>query len=299
MFMLLSVVGSTMAQTSTHTAMSLRDSVLLSEKTDGGYNVRTYRVASDADADYQVRYRINMATLNTSFEKNAEQLDNLGDMLAKLQGDPHVHIERAVITGYASPDGSEAFNKSLAHRRAEDFKSYIDKRYSLLSHIGTMVDAVAEDWEACRRAVSESQIPDRDAVLQIIGSNRSQQGKEAAIKGMPAAWNYIKTNILPPMRRVEMVVDYVVDRIVEERVAFPVETVEVAPEPKKECPCECIVVDESISGMIVEIPEKEVWREIRAERSLNREIDRAARRAARQELRALHRAERELRRAER
>ena len=233
------------------------DSVLLSERTDGDYLVRRYMVKNQEDVDYSLRYQINASVLSAAMNGNSKELDQLGTFTSGLAGDTLIHLRSAIITGYSSPDGPEKFNQTLAERRAQNFKSYLDNKYHFSKKYSVQVNSVAEDWEMCRTLVADSSIPDKEAVLRILDGNHTDMAKEMALKKMPAAWNYMKQHILPPLRRVELMINYSSGRIVELRTMIAKPKVEPAPEPTaaKKKPCCDVVVDESITGLIIEIPE--------------------------------------------
>lgn len=190
------------------------DSVLLSETTEGDYIVRRYLVRSSGDADFTMHYRISLATLDTSLGGNPKQLGDLNAFLSGLVGDTLRKVQSVAITGYSSPDGPVQLNEKLAAQRAQDFKAYADSKYGLSKRYTVRVNSVAEDWKMCRTLVAQSQIPDRTAVLQIIDGTQTPEQKELALEKLPAAWNYMKANILPPLRRVEVMIAYADGNIV-------------------------------------------------------------------------------------
>lgn len=284
------------AQTRSAAPAQGADSVLLSETTDGDYIVRRWVVKTRSDADYTVRYQINLATLNATLNGNSKELNELNTFISNLMQDTLMHVKSAVITGYSSPDGPVKFNEALAARRARDFKNYVDKKYDFSKKYDVTIHSVAEDWEMCRSLVAQSQIPDKQAVLNAIDSDRGVEQKEAAIKKLPAAWDYMKRNILPPLRRVELAINYGDGNVVEQRTLIPrPEVVEIDTTEEVVCvPCE--VIDEQITGIIVEMPESEseynhmVRRDLRqdvrdADRGSRREM-REAKRIARQQEKA-------------
>lgn len=231
---------------------SAADSVLLSEKTDGDYLVRRYMVRNQGDADYTVRYQINLAKLAPSLDNNTNQLDRLGAFVDRLMRDTLMSVKSVTITGFASPDGTVAFNEALARKRAQDFKNYVDRKYDLSRRYDVTVHSEAEDWEMCRALVAQSSIPDKQTVLNIIDSSRSIEAKEQALKQLPPVWSYMKQHILPPLRRVEMTIDYGSGTVVELRRRIVRPAPAPAPKPKERC-C-CVVVDDSATGIIVELP---------------------------------------------
>ena len=218
------------------------DSVLLSETTEGDYIVRRYMVRSSGDADFTMHYRISLATLDTSLGGNPKQLGDLNAFLSGLVGDTLRKVQSVAITGYSSPDGPVQLNEKLAAQRAQDFMAYANGKYGLSKRYTVKVNSVAEDWTMCRTLVAQSQIPDRTAVLQIIDGAQTPEQKELALEKLPAAWNYMKANILPPLRRVEVMIAYADGNIVEQRTLKPKPDRE-ARRPRgeedraAECPC--------------------------------------------------------------
>lgn len=257
---------------------------MLSQTVDGDYIVRKVLVVNQDDADYSIRYQINLATLNAMLNGNSKELDELNAFVGYLMSDSLKQVQSVTITGYASPDGPVAFNKSLAARRANDFKTYVDKKYDFSKKFNVTVNSVAEDWKAAAKRVEESSMSDRRSVLDILDGSRTEGQKELALKKMPAAWNYLKKNILPPMRRVELKIDYAAGNIVEQRLLIPCPAPEPQPAPK---PCCCVVVDDVVNGIIVEMPDeheyrKEMREESRAMRQDVRGVDKYAKKEARE-----------------
>ena len=115
------------AQTKSAVPAPAADTVLLSETTDGDYIVRRFIVKSRGDADYSIRYQINLATLNATLNGNSQELDGLNAFAGNLAKDSLRQVCAVTITGYSSPDGPLKFNEALAAKRANDFKAYVDK----------------------------------------------------------------------------------------------------------------------------------------------------------------------------
>ena len=152
-------------------------------------------------------------------------------------------------------------------------------------------------------------MPDKQAVLGILDGKQSSDAKELALKKIPAAWEYMIKHILPPLRRVELTINYGAGSIVEQRTMIP--KPKIAPRPAEQAcePCGCEVVDESITGIIVEMPGDTDYRkdlrearreagealkdaghyskkELREARRIAREQERAARKIAKKEAQA-------------
>ena len=196
------------AQTGSAAPASAPDSVLLSESTDGNYLVRKYIVNRVDDNGYSIRYQINMSRLVSTLADNSRELSDLNGFVESVMNDTLMRVKSVQITGYSSPDGPVKFNETLARNRAADFKNYVDRKYGFSKKYKVSVSSVAEDWEMCRALVDRSNMADRQAVLRVIDGAGAPEAKEQELKAMPAAWEYMKEHILPPLRRVEMTVNY-------------------------------------------------------------------------------------------
>ena len=211
------------------------DTVMLSEATDGDYIVRRFLVKRQGDTDYSIRYQINLASLSAALDGNSRELDGLNAFVDNLMRDTLMNVKSVEITGYSSPDGPRAFNETLARNRARDFKSYVDKKYGFSKKYDVTLNSVAEDWEMCRALVVQSPVPDKQAVLGILDGKQSSDAKELALKKIPAAWEYMIKHILPPLRRVELTINYGAGSIVEQRTMIP--KPKIAPRPAEQA-CE-------------------------------------------------------------
>ena len=273
------------AQTKSAVPAPAADTVLLSETADGDYIVRRFIVKSRGDADYSIRYQINLATLNAALNGNPQELDGLNAFVDNLVKDTLRQVCAVTITGYSSPDGPLKFNEALAAKRAGDFKAYVDRKYDFSKKYKVTVNSVAEDWETCRALVAQSSMPDRQSVLNVIDGKQSSDQKELALKKMPAAWSYLKKNVLPKLRRVELTIGYGAGNIVEQRTMIP--KPKPAPQPQPAQPAEpYVVVDEQVNGIIVEMPDRhEYKKEVREESREVKKEARAAERLAKKEAR--------------
>ena len=131
-----------------------------------------------------------------------------GDMMLVS---PTKSLHRVIVSGYASPDGPYALNARLAQQRADNLKAYVSQQYNVpLNKIETR--AIAEDWDGLREyveAASSEQLPNREALLEIIDSNREPDAKEELIRTKYAEeFGYLKENCIPQLRRSEYTVEY-------------------------------------------------------------------------------------------
>ncbi len=147
-------------------------------------------------------YSINSSRLKSTATKT-EQIDGF-----KSNVEANTNNDRAsqsiAIKGYASPDGPVKFNDKLSQARSESGKKALEK---LFADLGLELDAAAygEDWEGFKELVQNSDIKDKAMILQVLSLYNSPAEREAQIKNMAAVFGDIKEDILPQLRRAQVV----------------------------------------------------------------------------------------------
>ena len=131
-------------------------------------------------------------------------MNAVGKAFRLILDDPNASLKQIVIAGYASPEGSLAFNTALAQKRAESFKNYLqhnldmpqdDKLFELYNG--------REDWDGLRRLVAASDMEYRQEALDIIDSYTiEQEERKTKLKqlagGKPYA--YMLESFYPSLR---------------------------------------------------------------------------------------------------
>ena len=112
--------------------------------------------------------------------------------------------QKLYVHGYASPDGPENFNDKLSSARSKSGHKVAEK---LLKDTGMGLDVASygEDWEGFKELVAESDIEDKDIILQVLSRYDSSTQREAEIKNMSAVFTALKKEILPKLRRAQLV----------------------------------------------------------------------------------------------
>lgn len=147
-------------------------------------------------------YAINSSVVTKKNEKNA----NLDAFKANV--DKNLDNDRATqniaVKGYASPDGPVKFNDKLSKARSESGQKVVAK---LLKDAGLEIDAAAygEDWDGFKELVEKSDIQDKNLILQVLSLYNSPAEREAEIKNMSSVFEELKKDILPELRRSQIV----------------------------------------------------------------------------------------------
>ena len=151
-------------------------------------------------ADY--KYAINSSSLS----RKAQTTDELTAFQQKAaeQKDNDRIKQNIYINGYASPDGPEKFNDKLSAARSESGKKAAEK---LLKEIGLPLDAASygEDWEGFKELVAASNIENKELIISVLNSFESSSEREAQIKNMSQVFDVLKDEILPQLRRAQLV----------------------------------------------------------------------------------------------
>ena len=147
-------------------------------------------------------YAINSSVVTKKNERNA----NLDAFKANV--DETMQNDRATqniaVKGYASPDGPVKFNDKLSKARSESGKKVVAK---LLKDSGLDIDAAAygEDWDGFKELVEQSNIKDKDLILQVLSLYNSPAERETEINNMSSVFEELKEEILPELRRSQIV----------------------------------------------------------------------------------------------
>lgn len=105
--------------------------------------------------------------IDRSYRNNGHTLSELTDAVNAILGDRSSNVERIVIAGFASPEGSFSLNDRLSFNRAVAVKGHI-LRTTRMRDEQVMVFNGGEDWNGLRYIVEKSAMKDRQAVLDII-----------------------------------------------------------------------------------------------------------------------------------
>ena len=150
----------------------------------------------------EIPYKINSSTVNKKDLGNAD-IKNLEQVVA-ANSENNRAKQSVFVNGYASPDGPEALNDKLSGARSESGKKAVEK---LLANTGLTIDAASygEDWNGFKEAVAASDIQDKDLILQVLNMYDSSVQREAEIKNMSSLYNALKNDVLPKLRRAQIV----------------------------------------------------------------------------------------------
>lgn len=152
-------------------------------------------------SESEIVFSINNATVKSG-ELSKQGIKDMKSFAKNASSDSTMQLKGVSIVGYASPDGPEDGNESLAKNR----QSAAEK--ALKSSINAPFEAnyTAEDWDGFRMLMESSSIQDKDAILNILSQYSDPVVRESEIKKMGAVYKEIADDILPQLRRSKIVV---------------------------------------------------------------------------------------------
>lgn len=155
----------------------------------------------------RVKYPVNSTVLDPEFGDNNNELISIINKLDSITRSNGMSLTSIEFTGYASPEGRYDRNARLAMERTISMKEYIRNATDLPDSM-ISVKYVAEDWAGLRAALTGTDLPDKEIIIDIIDRDMDPDLKEAALKRYPAAWRIMQHNIFPALRRTEYRIEY-------------------------------------------------------------------------------------------
>lgn len=117
--------------------------------------------------EIRVDFRVNSASIDRAYGKNTERLSEISAFLQRIEQDSTLTIVEVSFCGSASPEGSYQLNHKLARARLETLEDIVRREVELPDSIITHDDSYIS-WEYLKEQVVESDMPQKQAILDII-----------------------------------------------------------------------------------------------------------------------------------
>lgn len=157
-----------------------------------------------------INYVINKADASST-ELKAADIQLLKDYITQVNAADNLQFTGAVVSSYASPDGAFDFNETLAGKRGVTADAIIKKELASATEATSAnfftSKTTAEDWDGFKAEVEKSTIQDKDLILRVLSMYSDPAVREKEMKNMSSAFDALKTDILPKLRRSMMTVN--------------------------------------------------------------------------------------------
>ena len=155
-----------------------------------------------------IDFPVNRTEIHENYRRNPVELQKILNTIDAVRNDADTRIIALTIKGYASPESPYSNNERLAKGRTQTLKEYVQRQYNFPESI-ISTDYEPEDWAGLERAVENSDLQNRDAILALIRSNMEPDAKEWKIKKTyPADYSWLLKNIYPGLRHSDYAVKY-------------------------------------------------------------------------------------------
>lgn len=159
----------------------------------------------------RLQFRQDSHNIDPKFKNNQAELDAVHNSIELVKTNPDLSITGIYITGYASPEGTMAYNEKLSRNRADALAQYAQKDTKIdvsLWH----VTGKGEDWDGLRKEVKKHpQLLKIDEVLQIIdecGEDKDLCEKRIRDLVPPEIYQRLLNEMYGPLRRNEYRIEY-------------------------------------------------------------------------------------------
>ena len=167
---------------------------------------RIIRETKEAD----IHYTINSSKVRWK-EMRSEDVKTLAEFIKAAKLNERQELKGLEVKAYASPDGAEDFNQKLATKRDITSKKYIKKRLRKIEEFKSEEFfkslVTAEDWDGFKKLMEESNIQDKELILRVLSMYNDPEVREREIKNISAAFSSIAKEILPKLRRSQLIIN--------------------------------------------------------------------------------------------
>ena len=158
-------------------------------------------IAAGEQGSLMVHFPQGRSTVDRYFRDNNTSLVRLISAIRAINASQDARISKVIIAGFASPEGSLEKNDRLAWERAVALKTFILNNSRTPSREIRLFNG-SEDWRGLRRLVAESDLYEKDRILDIIDNVPVRKGRELQLMklsgGVP--YRYMLENMFPELR---------------------------------------------------------------------------------------------------
>ena len=149
-----------------------------------------------------IMFLVNQANIRAS-QLSTDAIKELQREILEANGDTSRRLQEINISSYASPEGGVAFNTRLAQQREENTRSYMERQLNRdrITEFGELTaQFTPQDWEGFQRLVAQSNIQDKDRILNVLSMYSDPEQREREIRNLSDVFEQLAEQILPQLR---------------------------------------------------------------------------------------------------
>ena len=158
----------------------------------------------------RINFRQDSHNIRPDYKDNRAQLDTVKNSIEAVRDDHDLEITGIFITGYASPEASEAYNMALSERRADALRRWISENEDIdLSLVHS--EGMGEDWDGFVSSLDGVRmLAGLDRIKRIIAENEGRNDwAELQIQKLDdEIYRRLLNEVYPPLRRLEYRIEY-------------------------------------------------------------------------------------------
>lgn len=157
-----------------------------------------------------INYDKNRAEIKNS-ETKKEEIVAMQNYLKETKDNDRVRIDNVELKSYASPEGTQEINQKVSGDRSKSANKFATKEFKEIeaakadNFFKSLV--TEEDWEGFKTAVEKSNLADKDMIIRVINMNSDPNKREEEIRNMKQTFEELEKEVLPQLRRSEIVIN--------------------------------------------------------------------------------------------
>lgn len=183
--------------------------------------------SSVKSAEAEIKYQINSSSVRKN-QLTAEQITLFKEFVTANSTADRTTLGNVYASGYASPDGPEKFNNRLSEQRSKTGAKAMQKQLKGVEGLHYEIASYGEDWDGFKTLVENSDIEDKDLILNVLQMYSSPVERDQEIQNMSAVFKVLAEEILPQLRRTRFAVEATYAGLTDE---------EILAAAKKGCDC--------------------------------------------------------------
>ncbi|MDR1667687.1 MAG: hypothetical protein LBS03_08375 [Bacteroidales bacterium] len=168
------------------------------------------RITEDSyEAD--IKYALQQSDVRTA-ETKKQDIKDFTEAVKAAKANDRVNFRSAELSAYASPDGPLDLNTKLSNSREKTGEAFFKKNFKaakveeIVQSDFLKVVTTPEDWDGFKKLMETSNVADKQLILRVLSMYSDPVVREREIKNIAAAYEEIKKEILPQLRRSKMTV---------------------------------------------------------------------------------------------
>ena len=176
-----------------------------------------FQRSSTTSAEAEIHYLINSSVVRKAQLKQ-ESIALFKEFVAANSTADRVTLGKVYASGYASPDGPEQFNDKLSAQRSKTGHKAMAKELKAVEGLTYEIASYGEDWDGFKTLVQNSNIEDKDLILNVLEMYQSPVERDKEIQNMTAVFKVLAEEILPQLRRTRFTVDATYAGLTDEEI---------------------------------------------------------------------------------